>query len=130
MAKLTDKYTRPEAIGVVVTTAKGDITITKRLMTEYTDFQSPSSYYEGTLPDGTVVPVHENDVHGTLDGTYTYEPPKPKGPRKVSSKKDRAAKHVKEAQRKRLSRGETIKILKQKLRVSRATAQSYYYLVK
>lgn len=130
MASKKDRYTRPEAIGIVVKTAKGDVTITKRLMTEYTDYKSPSTFYEGTLPDGTVVPVHENDVHGTLDGTYTYEPSKPKGPRKTSTKKERAAKHVKDAQRKRMSRGETIKLVAQKLRVSRSTAQSYYYLVK
>lgn len=120
---------KPEAIGITVKTAKGDVTVTKRLMCSWNE-KTPSTFYEGTLEDGTIVSIHENTVHGTLDGTYQLEPPKVKGPRKVSTKKERALKHVTLLKRQRKSRGEIIKVLSKKLRVSKATAQTYYYLVR
>ena len=113
---------------IIVPSREGDITIVRRLMTDMGG--GPSTFYEGKKSDGTVVPVHENIVHAVQAGTYVLEPVKVKGPRKVSTKKERAEKHVKECRRKRMSRGDTIKLLAQKLRCSRATAQTYYYSVK
>jgi hypothetical protein len=117
-------------IGTVVPHTKGAATVTKRLMTEATNGTRPSTFYEATLPDGEVVVVHENLVHAVADGTYVPEPVKVKGPRKVSTKKQRAEKHVKDMTRQRMGRGAIIKALAQKLRVSRSTAQTYYYAVK
>lgn len=115
------------AIGTVIPHGKGEATVTKRLMTPW---NTPSTFYEGTLRSGEVVAVHENLVHAVVAGTYTPEPVKVKGPRKVSTKKERATKHVTAFKRLRMSRGDTIKALAKKLRVSRATAQTYYYMVK
>lgn len=112
-------------IGAVVPTPKGDATVIKRFMTEWSDGKKPSTFYEVEV-NGEKFAVHENIVHGLYDPVM----PKAKGERKVSTKKERAVKHVRDMQRKRMSRGEIIKALAQKLRVSRSTAQSYYYSVK
>ena len=118
------------AIGTVIPYGKGEATITKQLMTEWSGFKNPSTFYEAKLPSGEVISVHENTVNAVLNGTYTPDAPKVKGPRKVSTKKERATKHVVAFKRLRMGRGEIIKALAQKLRVSRATAQTYYYMVK
>ena len=112
-------------IGTTVKHPKGDAVVTKRVMTEWSGGKKPSTFYEATI-DGEIIFVHENIVHGVAQ----YEKPKPKGPRKVSTKKERAEKHVRDGRRKRMSRGEIIKLIAQKLRVSKTTAQSYYYQVK
>lgn len=126
MTKTTE---RKDAVGTKVPTAKGEATVTKRLMTEYTGGKMPSSFYEAKLGD-EVIALHENTVHAVMDGTYVLEAPKVKGPRKVSTKKERAEKHVKDMVRQRMSRGAIIKALASKLRISRSTAQTYYYQVK
>ncbi len=120
---------RPKAVGTLVPTLKGEATVEKRVMCEWSK-KTPSTYYEARLEDGTLIILHENIVHGVMDGTYTLERPKPKGPRKVSTKKERALKHVTNLKRQRMSRGEIIKVLSKKLRVSKATAQTYYYAVR
>lgn len=120
------------AIGLEVPTPKGKGIVTKLLMTEWSNYTTPSSFYEAKLPSGELTVVHQNIVEGILDGTMTGDPyaRAPKGPRKVSTKKERAEKWVREAQKQRLSRGDTIKLIQQKLKVSRGTAQTYYYAVK
>jgi hypothetical protein len=117
-------------IGTIIPLPKGEATVTKRLMTEWSGFKNPSSFYEAKLPNGEIISVHENTVNAVVAGTYTPEPEKVKGPRKVSTKKERATKHVTAFKRLRMSRGEIIKALAKKLRVSRATAQTYFYMVK
>ena len=114
-------------IGLVIPTHNGDATVKRRLLTAW---DSPSSVYEAELADGTVINIHENVVKAVMAGTYVLEAKKVRGPRKVSTKKERALKHVEACKKARMSRGETIKVIAQKLRVSRATAQSYYYSVK
>lgn len=104
-----------------------EVEVIQHLMTDY---GKPSTYFEAKKPDGGIVFIHQNIVEAVQAGTYVLEPERVKGPRKVSTKKERAVKHVKECQKKRMSRGETIKLLQQKLRVSRGTAQTYYYAVK
>ena len=119
-----------QAIGTVVPLTSGEVTVTKRVMTEWSDFKTPSTFYEATKADGSMAMVHENIVHAVVAGTYQPDPVKVKGPRKVSTKKERATKHVTAFKRLRMSRGEIIKALAQKLRVSKSTAQTYYYMVK
>lgn len=116
------------AIGTLIPHTKGEVTVTKRLMSESSG--NPSTFYEGTLANGDVVSLHENLVHAVVNGTYAPEIAKTKSPRKVSTKKERATKHVTAFKRLRMSRGDTIKALAKKLRVSNATAQTYYYMVK
>lgn len=115
---------------IVVPTAQGEATIVKRIMTEGSGGKSASSFYEAKLANDEMIAVHENLVHAVRDGTYVPEPVKVKGPRKVSTKKQRAEKHVKDMMRQRMSRGAIIKAIAQKLRISRSTAQTYYYAVK
>lgn len=117
-----------DAIGLVIPHLN-DAIVTKQIMLAYCN--QPSSFYEAKVEgqDEPII-VHQNIVEGILDGTYVPEAPKVKGERKRSTKKQRAAKHVLDCKRKRMSRGETIKYVAQKLRCSRATAQTYYYQVK
>lgn len=124
------KQDTKDAIGVVVPTSKGSATVHSRLMTEFTNFKKPSTFYEAKLEDGTVIAIHENTVHAVMAGTYVLEAPKVKGPRKTRSKQERAKDHVTNMTRARMSRGEIIKALASKLRVSRSTAQTYYYMAK
>lgn len=127
---MTKPAERKDATGTVVPTAKGEATVVRRLMTESTDGKCPSSFYEAKLTNGDIIPVHENTVHSVQDGTYVPEPVKVKGPRKQRTKKERAVDHVRDMLRQRMSRGAIIKVLAQKLRISRSTAQTYYYSVK
>ena len=103
------------------------VEIIRHLPTEYGGM---STFFEGKKPDGGIVFIHQNIVEAVQAGTYVPEAERVKGPRKVSTKKERAVRHVAECLKKRMSRGETIKLLQQKLRVSRGTAQTYYYAVK
>lgn len=116
-----------QALGLMVPLRSGPVEIFRQVPTNY---GAMSSFYEGTNEKGERVFVHENIVDSVKAGTYVPEEERVKGPRKVSTKKERAIKHVKECQRKRMTRGETIKLLQQKLRVSRGTAQTYFYAVR
>jgi len=117
-------------IGTIIPHPKGNAEVIERLMTEWTGNKKPSTFYRAKLPNGEIISVHENTVHAVAAGTYVPAPVKVKGPRKVSTKKERATKHVTAFKRLRMSRGEIIKALAKKLRVSRATAQTYFYMVK
>lgn len=70
--------------------------------------------------------IHQNTIKAILDGSYVEEKTK----RKIRTKKERAADHVAKMIKQGMSRGEIIKELAKKLRVSKASAQTYYYAVK
>jgi uncharacterized protein YoaH (UPF0181 family) len=117
------------AVGTVVPYKGGQAKILRQLPTEWGG--GMSTFCEAEIVGSKeIVSIHENTVKAVMAGTYVPEAEKVKGPRKLRTKKERAVDHVKDMLRKRMSRGQIIKELARVLRVSRGTAQTYYYAVK
>lgn len=116
-------------IGTKLMFKNKEVTVTKRVMC---DWGSPSTFYEAKTAEGDTIIVHSNYVDAAMKGVPMVDPhvPRVRGPRKVSTKKERALKWVRELKKQRTSRGEIIKVLAKKLRVTRNTASTYYYAVK
>lgn len=105
-----------------------DITIGARIMCEYAP-DYPSSWYEGHDDEGTMIPIHVGLVEAAEAGAPLADPfaPRERKERKVSTKKERAIKWVAQLVKEKKTRGEIIKVLAQKLKVSKGTASTYYY---